>query len=126
MGILMESNNQEKNNLKSGISTVDERMKFAKKTSYDINDNPNQYIKEKKLNLNGNLMSKNETFLTKIERIGYKSANGMHKFFVLGMFTFIMGNFVYFLKEYNAYWRARRNPNLIFDMEKTKHNQNPK
>ena len=65
------------------------------------------------MKLNKNLIEKNDTLVNKIERIGYKSANGMHKFFVLGMFTFIVGNFVYFLKEYNAYWRARR-VNLIF------------
>lgn len=87
--------------------------------------------------MNQNLVQKNETFLHKIEKIGYKSANGIHKFFVLGMFTFIAGNFVYFLKEYNAYWRARRvnyyycyylnfkqNPDFIFDMERNRHAQN--
>ena len=63
--------------------------------------------------MNNNSIAKKETFVNKIEKIGYKSANGIHKFFVLGMFTFIVGNFFYFLKEYNAYWRARR-VNLIF------------
>ena len=58
--------------------------------------------------MNPSMIGKTETIINKIERIGYKSANGIHKFFVLGMFSFIAGNFVYFLKEYNTYWRTRR------------------
>jgi hypothetical protein len=46
--------------------------------------------------------------ISKIEKIGYQIANGVHKFAVLGIICFITGNIVYFMKEYNNYWRARR------------------
>jgi hypothetical protein len=46
--------------------------------------------------------------VSKIEKVGYRLANGAHKFAVLGMICFITGNIIYFMKEYNNYWRARR------------------
>ncbi len=44
----------------------------------------------------------------KIEKIGYKMANGLHKVGVFTLVSFIVANLFWFGKEYNDYWKARR------------------
>lgn len=80
-----------------------------------MNDNPNQYISNQPYSkiYASNSLEKNGTLLNRIERLGYKSANFAHKFFVLSLFGFILFNVGFFIKEYNAYWRARRVSSFI-------------
>jgi len=75
-----------------------------------MNSNPNQYINNHPYTkiYGNNSLEKKGSFLSKIERFGYKTANLTHKFFVLSLFSFILFNVGFFIKEYNAYWRARR------------------
>ena len=54
------------------------------------------------------LPQKPVTKVHRVEKIGYKMANGLHKVGVLTLVTFILGNIFWFGKEYNNYWRARR------------------
>ncbi len=56
---------------------------------------------------NKNGLEKNK-YVSKIEKVGYKTANFLHKAGVLSLFSFIIFNFYVFGKEYNAYWRSRR------------------
>jgi len=86
-----------------------------------MNTNPNQYMNNhisSKIYSNNNLIEKKGGILYRIERLGYKSANFAHKFFVLSLFGFIVFNIGFFIKEYNSYWRARRviNINLIIKL----------
>ncbi len=54
------------------------------------------------------LPQKEKTQVHKIEKIGYKVANKVHKFAVLSMVSFIIFNIFLFGKQYNDHWRARR------------------
>jgi hypothetical protein len=54
------------------------------------------------------LPQREATKTTKIEKIGYKVANGMHKVGVFTLVSFIVANLFWFGKEYNDYWKARR------------------
>jgi hypothetical protein len=48
------------------------------------------------------------SMITRFEKFGYKFANTIHKYSVLGLVGFICFNIYIFGREYNAYWRARR------------------
>lgn len=54
------------------------------------------------------LPQKEATKVNKVEKFGYKLANKVHKFGVLTLVSFIIGNIIWFGKEYNNHWRARR------------------
>ena len=54
------------------------------------------------------LPQKPQTPVNKFEKVGYKLANKVHKYAVLSIVLFIVGNMFWFAKEYNNYWRARR------------------
>ena len=82
-----------------------------------------EIVKESKVSL----PQREATKTTKIEKIGYKVANGMHKVGVFTLVSFIVANLFWFGKEYNDYWKARRvhkyfliykNPDLVLDMER--------
>ena len=49
---------------------------------------------------------------TKLELMGVRGANFLHKGFINCMLMFIAWNFYSFAVQYNNYWRLRRDPNL--------------
>ena len=53
-----------------------------------------------------------ETMFTKMEFMGVKAANFMHKGFINMMLMFMAWNLYSFGVNYNNYWRLRRDPNL--------------
>ncbi len=53
----------------------------------------------------------NELF-TKMELMGVKAANKMHRGFINIIFLFIGWNIYIFVRNYNNYWRLRRDPNI--------------
>lgn len=78
-----------------------------------------------KSNLKEQLAQKNKKaletnkYVAKVEKFGYKAANAFHKIGVLSLVGFITFNIYLIGKEYNAYWRARRNPNILYDLNTT-------
>jgi hypothetical protein len=71
------------------------------------NDGDNQ-VYAKAIKKKVNLPQKPTTQINKMEKIGYRVANGVHKVAVLSLVFFIFGNIFYLGKQYNDYWRARR------------------
>ena len=53
----------------------------------------------------------NEWF-TKMELLGVKAANKIHKGFINVILLFILYNMYTFTRNYNNYWRLRRDPNI--------------
>ena len=53
----------------------------------------------------------NRLFL-KLELMGVRGANFFHRGFVNIVLLFIGWNFYSFIKNYNNYWRLRRDPNI--------------
>lgn len=53
-----------------------------------------------------------DKLFTKMELMGVRAANKMHKGFVNCVLLFIGYNFYVFISNYNAYWRLRRDPNV--------------
>jgi len=49
---------------------------------------------------------------TRIELFGVRAANKMHRGFVNLVLLFIMWNCYSFGRNYNNYWRLRRDPNI--------------
>jgi hypothetical protein len=56
----------------------------------------------------------NLSFTKRVEKIGFKFANNLHKFGVFSVILFIFVNLYIFGKEYNSHWRARRVNILIY------------
>ncbi|CAI2384060.1 unnamed protein product [Moneuplotes crassus] len=56
--------------------------------------------------------SRYEQFMNKLELKGYKAANKIHRYFVNCIFLFMGYNLYIFVREYNAYWRLRRDSDL--------------
>jgi len=53
----------------------------------------------------------NDMFL-KLELLGVKAANKIHRGFINLMLLFIGYNVYIFVRNYNNYWRLRRDPNI--------------
>ena len=53
----------------------------------------------------------NEWF-NKVELMGVKAANKFHRAFINGMMLFMLWNLYTFGRNYNEYWRLRRDPNI--------------
>ena len=53
-----------------------------------------------------------ENYFSKMELIGVKAANKVHRGFVNLVLLFIGWNMYSFAVNYNNYWRLRRDPNL--------------
>lgn len=53
-----------------------------------------------------------DQMLTRMELIGVKGANVIHKGFINLILVFICWNMYSFAVNYNNYWRLRRDPNL--------------
>ena len=53
-----------------------------------------------------------ENYFSKMEMIGVKAANKVHRGFVNLVLLFIGWNMYSFAVNYNNYWRLRRDPNL--------------
>ena len=53
-----------------------------------------------------------ERYFSKMELIGVKAANKIHRGFINLIFLFIGWNIYSFSVNYNNYWRLRRDPNL--------------
>ena len=53
-----------------------------------------------------------DRYLSKMELIGVKGANMVHRGFINGVLLFICWNMYSFAVNYNNYWRLRRDPNL--------------
>jgi hypothetical protein len=56
--------------------------------------------------------SRFDKVFSKMELMGVRAANKMHKGFVNCVLLFIGYNFYVFISNYNAYWRLRRDPNV--------------
>ena len=56
--------------------------------------------------------SRFDKLFTKMELLGVRAANKMHKGFVNCVLLFIGYNFYVFISNYNSYWRLRRDPNV--------------
>lgn len=85
----------------------------SQKTSQNINNTSNLTNPNRKPT---KLPQKPVTHVNKFEKVGYKVANKVHKYAVLSLVFFILGNLVYFAKEYNNYWRARRVINIYLNI----------
>ena len=59
-----------------------------------------------------NWQSKIDRLLTRMELMGVRGANMLHKGFVNCILLFICWNMYSFAVNYNNYWRLRRDPNL--------------
>ena len=53
-----------------------------------------------------------ETYFSKLELLGVKAANKVHRGFINCIFIFMAWNLYTFATTYNNYWRLRRDPNL--------------
>jgi hypothetical protein len=53
----------------------------------------------------------NELF-TRMELMGVKAANKLHRGFINLIFLFLFWNIYVFTRNYNNYWRLRRDPNI--------------
>ena len=56
--------------------------------------------------------SRFEESMQKLELKGYKAANKIHRYFINCIFMFMAWNVYVFVREYNAYWRLRRDSEL--------------
>ena len=53
-----------------------------------------------------------EVYFTKLEHMGVRAANKLHRGFINCILLFIAWNMYSFSVNYNNYWRLRRDPNL--------------
>eukprot|EP00347_Sterkiella_histriomuscorum_P010881 403374564 len=60
----------------------------------------------------GDFKEKFNALFTKLELIGVKAANKAHRGFVNVMILFMAYNVFNFIRNYNTYWRLRRDPNI--------------
>ena len=51
-------------------------------------------------------------WFSKMELLGVKAANKMHRGFINLILLFMAYNFYSFVRNYNTYWRLRRDPNI--------------
>ena len=49
---------------------------------------------------------------TRLELMGVKAANKLHRGFINLIFLFMGWNIYIFMRNYNNYWRLRRDPNV--------------
>ena len=51
-------------------------------------------------------------WFTKMELLGVKAANQLHRGFINCILLFMAWNVFSFIRNYNNYWRLRRDPNI--------------
>ena len=68
--------------------------------------------KKPQQNKGGDWRIRLDKMFTKMELLGVRGANLIHKGFINGMLLFICWNMYSFAVNYNNYWRLRRDPNL--------------
>lgn len=61
---------------------------------------------------NPNLKERMDKWFTKLELVGVKTANKLHRGFINLIMLFIGWNVYIFVRNYNNYWRLRRDPNI--------------
>ena len=60
----------------------------------------------------GDFKERFNAWFTKMELLGVKTANKIHRYFINCILLFIGYNLYSFARNYNSYWRLRRDPNI--------------
>jgi hypothetical protein len=60
----------------------------------------------------GDFKQRFNDMFTRLELMGVKAANKIHRGFINLIFLFIGWNIYVFVTNYNNYWRLRRDPNI--------------
>jgi len=62
--------------------------------------------------MSNNFKEKFNAWFTRMELLGVKAANKLHRGFINCILLFMGWNVYVFIKNYNNYWRLRRDPNV--------------